>query len=82
MSAFRSKRTSMKIGASTASPDRQFSEEDYNLSPASRRNISDGEKLLLPSTNVALVQRYFLGREGIYPADHETQLGQGQSRLR
>lgn len=45
----------MKIGASTASPDRRFSGEGYSLSPASLRNISDGEKLVLPSPNGSAV---------------------------
>lgn len=45
----------MKIGASTASPERRFSGEGYSLSPASLRNISKGEKLVLPSPNGSAV---------------------------
>ncbi|MCX8959532.1 2-phosphosulfolactate phosphatase [Erwinia psidii] len=41
----------MKIGAQTASPDRRFSGQGYSLSPASIQNISDGERLVLPSPN-------------------------------
>lgn len=45
----------MKIGAFTASPERRFGGEGYSLSPASIKNISDGEKLVLPSPNGSAV---------------------------
>lgn len=45
----------LKMGASTASPNRRFSGEGYSLSPASLRNISAGEKLVLPSPNGSAV---------------------------
>ncbi len=41
----------MTLGASTASLDRRFSGEGYSLSPVSIKNISEGEKLVLPSPN-------------------------------
>ncbi|WP_215844922.1 2-phosphosulfolactate phosphatase [Candidatus Pantoea bituminis] len=41
----------MKIGAKVASPKRRFSGEGYSLSPVSVQNISDGERLVLPSPN-------------------------------
>jgi len=39
------------LGARTARLDRRFSGEGYSLSPASIKNISEGEKLVLPSPN-------------------------------
>ncbi|HGM7027521.1 TPA: 2-phosphosulfolactate phosphatase [Serratia liquefaciens] len=41
----------MKIGAKVANPNRRFNGEDYSLSPVSIQNITDGEKLVLPSPN-------------------------------
>jgi len=41
----------MRLGASTASLDRRFSGEGYSLSPTSIKNISEGERLVLPSPN-------------------------------
>ena len=44
----------MKVGAKTASSDRRFSGKGYSLSPASIRNISEGETLTIYSISVEI----------------------------